>query len=128
MVENVSEKITSKEVIQYYKLTPCKICDPPVIENLHWVEPFAIDAEALGQVSESYQCMGITKSGSRCQHKTRIKGGYCYQHGPEQNRINQDKNGITDSKLSYCGASTQKGTPCSRVVKEGGLCYQHREK
>ncbi len=27
----------------------------------------------------------------------------------------------------FCGAQTKKGTPCSRRVKGGGRCWQHRE-
>jgi hypothetical protein len=27
----------------------------------------------------------------------------------------------------FCGAQTKKGTPCSRRVKNGGRCWQHRE-
>lgn len=27
----------------------------------------------------------------------------------------------------FCGAKTKKGTPCSRRVKGGGRCWQHRE-
>ena len=31
------------------------------------------------------------------------------------------------SEISYfCGASTKKGTPCSRRVKGGGRCWQHQ--
>ena len=28
-------------------------------------------------------------------------------------------------KISFCGAATKKGAPCSRRVKGGGRCWQH---
>jgi hypothetical protein len=31
----------------------------------------------------------------------------------------------SDSDLSYCGARTKKGTPCTRKVKQGMRCWQH---
>jgi hypothetical protein len=29
-------------------------------------------------------------------------------------------------KIYFCGAATKKGTPCSRKVKGGGRCWQHK--
>jgi hypothetical protein len=31
-----------------------------------------------------------------------------------------------DETVYYCGAMTKKGTPCSRRVKGGGRCWQHK--
>ncbi|HQU82909.1 MAG TPA: hypothetical protein PKY59_07280 [Pyrinomonadaceae bacterium] len=31
-----------------------------------------------------------------------------------------------DAPTYYCGAETKKGTPCSRKVKGGGRCWQHK--
>lgn len=31
-----------------------------------------------------------------------------------------------DETAYYCGAETKKGTPCSRKVKGGGRCWQHK--
>lgn len=33
-----------------------------------------------------------------------------------------------DETTYYCGAETKKGTPCSRKVKGGGRCWQHKGK
>ncbi|MGI9056266.1 MAG: hypothetical protein ACR2F2_10755 [Pyrinomonadaceae bacterium] len=33
---------------------------------------------------------------------------------------------IENEKTYFCGAMTKKGTPCSRKVKGGGRCWQHK--
>ena len=33
---------------------------------------------------------------------------------------------IEKEKTYFCGAMTKKGTPCSRKVKGGGRCWQHK--
>lgn len=33
---------------------------------------------------------------------------------------------VETDKVYYCGATTKKGTPCSRKVKGGGRCWQHK--
>lgn len=35
---------------------------------------------------------------------------------------------VVGEKTYYCGAETKKGTPCSRKVKGGGRCWQHKGK
>ncbi len=37
----------------------------------------------------------------------------------------QNKSG---GKTYFCGAETKKGTPCSRKVKGGGRCFQHKDR
>ncbi len=32
----------------------------------------------------------------------------------------------TDETIYFCGAPTKKGTPCSRRVRGGGRCWQHK--
>jgi hypothetical protein len=32
----------------------------------------------------------------------------------------------TDEAVYFCGAMTKKGTPCSRRVRGGGRCWQHK--
>jgi len=32
----------------------------------------------------------------------------------------------TDETVYFCGAATKKGTPCSRRVRGGGRCWQHK--
>jgi hypothetical protein len=34
----------------------------------------------------------------------------------------------TEEPVYYCGARTQKGAPCTRRVKGGGRCWQHKDK
>ena len=33
---------------------------------------------------------------------------------------------VLDEAVYFCGAMTKKGTPCSRRVKGGGRCWQHK--
>ncbi|CAN5799147.1 hypothetical protein BH20ACI4_BH20ACI4_01400 [soil metagenome] len=33
---------------------------------------------------------------------------------------------VKNEKVYFCGAATKKGTPCSRKVKGGGRCWQHK--
>lgn len=46
------------------------------------------------------------------------------QKSPENRRTEVVK--IAEEKTYYCGAATKKGTPCSRKVKGGGRCWQHK--
>lgn len=72
-VKNVSKEITVSEAIKL-GLQPCKICKP--INIYASTSPIG---KAKG-VGTSVQCMGITKTGARCRHMTRIGNGYCFQH------------------------------------------------
>ncbi len=77
MVKNVSEEIsvaTAKEL----GLMPCKICKPA---NIYTASESVVH-KAKGQ-DKTVQCKGLTKSGTRCKHKTRIGNGYCFQHQPK---------------------------------------------
>lgn len=40
--------------------------------------------------------------------------------------LQEDKQSAADEPVYFCGAQTKKGTPCSRRVKGGGRCWQHR--
>lgn len=58
------------------------------------------------------QCIGKTKAGVQCQHKTATT--YCVQHNPNSIR---------------CGDSTKTGTLCKNIVKVAGLkCHNHKNK
>ncbi len=75
MVKNVSEKLSLEEATEL-GLEPCKICKPEV-----GATKTPAPNKAQGQHTTS-QCKGLTKSGTRCKHKTSIANGYCYQHQP----------------------------------------------
>jgi len=77
MVKNVSEEITINQA-EKAGLQPCRICHPQTSEAL--MAPAVHKAQ--GQ-SNTTQCRGLTKAGSRCRHMTSIANGFCYQH---QNR------------------------------------------
>ena len=77
MVENVSEKISLEQAIQL-NLDPCKICQPTATP--HRLLP---NQQERGE-DKTVQCKGITRSGTRCRHMTRIANGYCFQHNPDK--------------------------------------------
>lgn len=49
---------------------------------------------------------------------------------PERNSASikpaKDTQKTSDPPVYFCGAETKKGTPCSRHVKGGGRCWQHK--
>lgn len=54
------------------------------------------------------------------------------QSSLNSNQITQTRQPKAETQTSqeeltyYCGAETKKGTPCSRKVKGGGRCWQHK--
>lgn len=123
MVENVSKKLLGKVDISKHYLSPCKICKPPKVKDLVFVNNK--ENKSVG-LSESMQCKGTTKKGTRCKHKTKIANGYCYQHTNQNSKKNREKKTTSNTKTSLCGARTKSGKPCKRKVKGGGFCYQHK--
>lgn len=43
-----------------------------------------------------------------------------------QNVSKKQAENPADEPVYFCGAETKKGTPCSRRVKGGGRCWQHK--
>lgn len=74
MVKNVSEAIPIAKAKEL-GLQPCLICKPPVLSG------GPATNKEQGQ-SQTVQCKGMTKAGTRCKHKTSIANGYCFQHQP----------------------------------------------
>ncbi len=74
-VRNVSEKVSLARA-QQEGLTACLICKPAALSGMQTVKP------AAGENKSTVQCMGLTKAGNRCLHKTNIGNGFCYQHQP----------------------------------------------
>jgi len=77
MVKNVSEEISVEKAAEL-GLTPCKICKPDNIYS----SAQEVNHKAQGQ-NTSVQCHGLTKTGSRCRHMTKIANGFCFQHQPK---------------------------------------------
>lgn len=77
MVKNVSEEMTIEKA-RALGLEPCKICNP----QQAYAQPVSPANKAQGQ-NVTVQCKGLTKSGTRCKHMTRIANGYCFQHQPD---------------------------------------------
>lgn len=79
MVQNVSEEISFEEAAQL-GLGACKICKP---QDYNALGLKASKNTAQGQ-SQTVQCSGTTKKGTRCKHMTSIANGYCFQHNPDK--------------------------------------------
>lgn len=77
MVKNVSQEITLINAGEM-GLLPCKICHPPTSTVLG----ISGGKKANGE-SNTVQCIGTTKAGTRCKHRTSIANGYCFQHNPD---------------------------------------------
>lgn len=120
MVENVSRKLVDSKQIDSYKLTPCKICKPPVKTLL--VKSLNSKNKAVGTAA-SVRCKGRTQKGTRCKHKTRLANGYCYQHTKQNS--NSPSYSPDTTTAAKCGAKTKTGKRCKRKVKGGGRCFQH---
>lgn len=122
MVENVSKKLVGESDISRYQLTPCKICKPPKRNSIQ--KSYSNSNKAVGE-SKSVQCVGKTKKGTRCKHKTRLANRYCYQHTSQNsNSISNYKYKTSNSQT--CGAKNKSGGYCKRKVKDGGRCHQHK--
>ncbi len=66
MVNNVSQAITLEDAIKK-GLTPCKICAPPSSS-----QNISLKQKTAKGESNTVQCKGLTKAGTRCKHKTSI--------------------------------------------------------
>jgi hypothetical protein len=75
-VKNVSEAITISKAREL-GLQPCKICKPATVAPQN-----PVSSNPQGTGTETTQCSGLTKAGTRCKHMTRIANGYCFQHQP----------------------------------------------
>lgn len=75
MVKNISQKLSITNAINE-GLQPCKICKPAIVTSQN-----SVGKRTQGQ-TETQQCNGYTKKGTRCQHRTSIGNGYCFQHQP----------------------------------------------
>ena len=78
MVTNVSKAISISKALDI-GLSPCKICKPPVTNKANNF----VQKSAKG-TANTVQCTGKTKKGTRCNHKTSIGNGYCFQHNPDK--------------------------------------------
>ncbi|RZJ33153.1 MAG: hypothetical protein EOO51_14795 [Flavobacterium sp.] len=76
-VKNKSEALTVQQAAEL-GLLPCKICKPAVSHNL-----VNTKSKTSGEKPETTQCLGMTKKGTRCKHRTSIGNGYCFQHQPD---------------------------------------------
>lgn len=75
MVKNVSQKLNIRSAVNQ-GLQPCKICKPTM------GTPQSLVGKRTQGQSKTQQCIGYTKKGTRCQHRTSIGNGYCFQHQP----------------------------------------------
>lgn len=78
-VKNVSEELSVDDATKK-NLQPCKICKPP---QSNGASSLSSNRKGKGEAN-TVQCKGTTKKGNRCQHRTRIANGYCFQHNPDK--------------------------------------------
>lgn len=71
--------------------------------------------------SNSVQCKGITKDGTRCKNMTTNASGYCYIH-ENQNEQKKERR----KEPVQCSAYTKSGNRCKRMTySPNGKCWQH---
>lgn len=78
MVTNVSKAVSINDALEI-GLSPCKICKPPMATKRNNL----VKKKTKGE-SNTVQCKGKTKAGTRCKHQTSIGNGYCFQHNPDK--------------------------------------------
>jgi hypothetical protein len=63
----------------------------------------------------------VQKSEPNSESNLTAKGN---KNGAETSKFESET--VEKEKVYFCGAATKKGTPCSRKVKGGGRCWQHK--
>jgi len=61
---------------QEYGYSACSVCKPPTESSSN----ISNQVTTIRKLSSSSQCVGLTKSGSRCKRMTTNSNGRCYQH------------------------------------------------
>lgn len=79
MVENVSKSYSINDAINK-GYTSCDICRPPASAN----KISSGNNNPRGENSNTVQCRGTTKNGTRCRHMTSMGNGFCFQHNPDK--------------------------------------------
>jgi len=102
-----------------------------VIDPGKWSWSSTSTKESGDKAATSTQCQGKTKAGAQCKNKTLNANGYCYLHQNQTagsvNQENSVKSPSPKRSVSVrCGATTKKGTQCSRkTLSPNGRCWQH---
>ena len=86
----------------------------PVREN-------AVKTESNSNAAQNSNLQIASKSAPNSQSKLTTKTN---ENTVEIQKVKTETAEI--EKVFFCGAATKKGTPCSRKVKGGGRCWQHR--
>ena len=79
--------------------------------------------------SQSVQCQGKTKAGSRCKNNTLNASGYCYLHEGQAagnpTQFSQKEPGRRATSVQ-CSGITKGGKRCKHMTySQNGKCYQH---
>lgn len=69
------KKLIMVSMISLISLVSCTKSDDLISDKI------ASTSSSPCKKSTSSQCLGMTKSGTRCQNKTLSCNGYCYLHG-----------------------------------------------
>jgi hypothetical protein len=82
-VKNVSEGLTVEAALER-GLSPCSQCNPPTTARQGASSAgngtLGIKSSEAKGTATAVQCKGKTKTGARCQRKTKNANGYCFQH------------------------------------------------
>lgn len=86
-----------------------------------WNWEASFTSSGTKQEANSQQCLGITKSGERCQNSTNNNSGFCHLHTSQYDAITG-----TRTEAVQCFGTTESGTRCKRMTKNSsGKCFQH---
>jgi endonuclease G len=95
----------------------------------NWSNDKAASQKADSRSSNSVQCQGQTKTGSRCKNNTLNASGYCYLHeGQAITNLTQNnqKKSLKRTTSVQCTGTTKAGNRCKHMTySQNGRCYQH---
>lgn len=106
--------VTKKQNTTIVSKTPQVTQNPEVASNNSNTYS-TIQARSLFNISQTQQKFPASQSSSDASARNSAETGIT-KSLPEK---------TIQEKISYCGAQTKKGTPCTRKVKGGGRCWQH---
>ena len=66
------------------------------------------------------------RSGASPAHRAEPEATGQPEARAQEARPEIDRPEAAAARYYYCGAATKKGTPCTRKVKGGGRCWQHK--
>ena len=95
-----------------------------------WTKISTVSEKNKVKPSATTQCLGLTKTGSRCNNKTSNESGYCHLHLAQTNIKSKSDTEPLKNELRtvsvQCSGITKAGNRCKRMtLSQNGRCYQH---